>query len=320
MQNKTKNSPLAIIYPSIGEGINSTHSVLFAKLFYDAGYSVVILGSHFQWEFVKSMPSNYKPGLSSQDSEALREVTGKIISSLENKYGTVFEQKFIVGTSFGAFMSLFVAAKEYKNNTLGDTKYISICPPFDLIYAMKQVDKNSLDWINSSEDFKQKVATTAAKVVNLYKSKDDIAFEINNLPFSDSEGKMITGFLMHQKLSDLIFTIENTPKNKNTDIYHVINNMGFQDYVEKYLLADDDATCEDLEFVSSLNFIAEYLQNGNNYKIYHSMNDYLVSQNQLKYLKEYSKDKMVLIDNGAHLGFMYRQEFIEDFKNTISLK
>lgn len=34
----------------------SSHSVLLAKLFYDAGYSVVIQGSHFQWEFVKSMP------------------------------------------------------------------------------------------------------------------------------------------------------------------------------------------------------------------------------------------------------------------------
>lgn len=53
---KDKSSPLAIIYPSIGEGIMSSHSVLLAKLFYDAGYSVVIQGSHFQWEFVKSMP------------------------------------------------------------------------------------------------------------------------------------------------------------------------------------------------------------------------------------------------------------------------
>ena len=30
--NKNEKSPLAIIYPSIGEGINSDHSVLFAKI------------------------------------------------------------------------------------------------------------------------------------------------------------------------------------------------------------------------------------------------------------------------------------------------
>ena len=47
---KDKNSPLAIIYPSIGEGIMSHHSVILAKMFYDEGYSVLIQGSHFHWE------------------------------------------------------------------------------------------------------------------------------------------------------------------------------------------------------------------------------------------------------------------------------
>lgn len=58
---KEKTSPLAIIYPSIGEGITSHHSVVLAKLFYEAGYSVIIQGSNFQWEFVKSMPEDYRP-------------------------------------------------------------------------------------------------------------------------------------------------------------------------------------------------------------------------------------------------------------------
>ena len=32
---KDKNSPVAIIYPSIGEGIMSYHSVVLAKLFFE---------------------------------------------------------------------------------------------------------------------------------------------------------------------------------------------------------------------------------------------------------------------------------------------
>ena len=320
LQKDKQHSPLAIIYPSIGEGINSTHSVLLAKLFYDAGYSVLIQGSHFQWEFVKSMPVNYRPGLPANDAEALRTVTAKIIQQLQDKYNAEFEQKVFIGTSFGALTSLFVGAKEYKNNTLGNSKYIAICPPIDLIYAMKQVDKNSEEWNKSSDDFKRQVALTASKVVKLYQKKDNIDFEINNLPFSEEEGKLITGFLMHQKLSDLIFTIENTPKNKNTNIYHVINNMNYQDYAQKYLLTEEQSSCEDLVFVASLHSIANYLENSDNYVIYHSLNDYLINKTQLKYLKEYSKDKLVLLDNGAHLGFLYRNEFIENLKNTIAFK
>lgn len=319
LQNKKKNSPLAIIYPSIGEGIMSSHSVLLAKLFYDAGYSVIIQGSHFQWEFVKSMPNGYYPGLPSKDADILRLITAKIINQLSKKYEYNFSDKVFVGTSFGALASLFVASKEYQNNTLGNTKYIAICPPINLIYAMKQIDKNSEEWNTSSQDLKQRVASTAAKVVKLYQSKKDINIEINNLPFTEEEGKLITGFIMHQKLSDLIFTLENTPKNKSCEIYKTINNMNYQDYVKKYLLANNEDNCDDLSYETSLASITNYLNSADNYKIYHSVNDYLTNNNQIKNLKKLTGDKTILLDNGSHLGFIYRKEFIESLKNTIAM-
>lgn len=312
--------PLVVIYPSIGEGVGSNHSVLLAKLFYDAGYSVVIQGSHFQWEFVKSMPSGYRPGLPVQDAESLRFVTNKIIDNLSEKYECEFGQKVFIGTSFGALISLFVASQEAKDNTLGDTRYISICPPIELIYAMRQIDKNSEEWKNSSEDFKQRVAQTAAKILRLLDVKDEVDTDINNLPFSEEEGKLITGFIMHQKLSDLVYTMEKSKERKSSEIYRRINDMGYEDYTKHYLLSADEDSCDDLSYETSLHSIASYLQNNDNYKIYHSMNDYLINSHQLKKLKEYANDKLVLFDNGAHLGFLYRHEFIEDLKNTISLK
>ena len=314
---KDTDAPLVIIFPSIGENVMASHSVSFAKLFYDAGYSVVIQGSHFQWEFVKSMPKDYHPGLPAKDANVLRVITGKIITQLQAKYGCEFKEKIFIGTSFGALTSLFIASAESRDNTLGDTKYISICPPCDLIYAMKQVDKYSQEWDKSSADFKEKVAETAAKVVKLYQSKDDIDVEINNLPFSEEEGKMITGFIMHQKLSDLIFTIEGGLSEQNKDLYTKINNMGYQDYAQKYLVHGNSGV-DDLSYEASLVSISEYLRNNDNYKIYHSLNDYLTSPNQIKKLKQTAGDKLVLVDNGAHLGFMYRKEFIEDLKNSIA--
>ena len=196
---------------------------------------------------------------------------------------------------------------------------ISICPPCDLIYAMKQVDKHSEDWNKSSEDLKQRVATAAAKAVKLYQSKSDIDFEINNLPFNEEEAKLITGFVMHQKLSDLILTIEN-PKETNQEIYDKINNMNYQDYTKKYLTASENGTCDDLSYETSLNSISDYLEKADNYKIYHSLNDYLTNKNHIKNLKKMTGTKTVLLDNGAHLGFLYRKEFIDHLKNTIAVK
>ena len=320
IMQKDKNAPLAIIYPSIGEGIQSHHSVVMAKLFYDEGYSVVIQGSHFQWEFVKSMPDGYHPGLPVKDAEYLHNVTSKIVEKLENKYDCKFPQKTVLGTSFGAMMTLFLADKESKENTLNITKYISICPPIDLIYAMEQVDKNGEEWNKNPDDLKNRVASTASKVIQLADMKDEQKdFQIGKLPFTEEEGKLITGFIMHQKLSDLIFTIEKTPKNKVTGIYDTLNNMNYRDYMEKYILGNEYNSIDELSYDTSLLSLASFLQNNSNYKIYHSVDDYLVNQTQLKKLKICSGKKTTLLSNGAHLGFMYTPEFLEDLKKEISL-
>lgn len=315
IMQKDKNAPVVIFYPSIGEGINSHHSVVMAKLFYDEGYSVIIQGSHFHWEFVKSMPDSYKPGLPARDADYLRLVTHKIIHSLERKYDCKFENKTVVGTSFGAMTTLFLAQKESIDNTLDIDKYISINPPIELVYAMREIDKHMVAWKNNPNNLKDKVAVTASKVMQLYQQKNNNV-EISILPFTEDEAKIITGFVLHQKLSDLIFTLENTPKNKKTDIYQMVNNMNYEDYAKKYLV-ETHSDIDSLMKQTSLFLISDYLKNNDNYTIYHTMDDYLVNGNQLSSLKIIARDNLVLINNGSHLGFLYRDEFINELKNAL---
>jgi Mn-containing catalase len=123
---------------------------------------------------------------------------------------------------------------------------------------------------------------------------------------------------MRQKLSDLVFTIENTSKTKRTDIYKMVHDMSYRDYIGKYLLGQEAA--EDIGFETSLHSIAQYLQNNDNYKIYHTLDDYFVNKEQLQQLKDYSGSKVVLLNNGSHLGFLYRREFLESFKKDIAFK
>lgn len=315
IMQKDKNSPLAIIYPSIGEGITSHHSVVLAKMFYDAGYSVLIQGSHFQWEFVKSMPANYRPGLPKQDARDLQKITGKIIDSLQAKYDCKFHDNVLIGTSFGALMTLYIANEEAQKNTLNISKFISINPPIELVYAMKQIDKNTQEWNKNPENIKEKVAITAAKIMQVYNNKETLDKTNITLPFSEYEGKLITGFLMHQKLSDLIYTLEGNSK----DIYSKIYNMGYEDYANKYLLSEQHNSFDELRYETSIYAISDYLRENDNYKIYHALDDYLVNKQQLRILKKFSGAKTVIFDHGSHLGFLYRQEFINELKKDITL-
>lgn len=316
---KNKTSPLAIIYPSIGEGIMADKSAVMAKILYDAGYSVVIEGSPCNWEFIKSMPASYKPGLPAQDARYLRTVTSKILDNLQIKKECKFSKKILVGCSFGGLTALFTAAQEENENTLGISNYISINPPVEVLFALRQVDKYTQDWKNDPSDIKLRAAITAEKVVqtaqNLSDKKNKNKCE--SLPFTEDEAKLIMGFVMKQKLSDAVFTVENISKSKKSDFYPTINKMGFYDYAEKYLLVSNYKSVDEFDYDTSLYSLTAFLQKSKNYKIYHSVDDYFVNQNQLNWLKKQSGEKTVLFSNGSHLGFMYRKEFLDEFKKDI---
>ncbi|MCD8024937.1 MAG: MlaA family lipoprotein, partial [Candidatus Gastranaerophilales bacterium] len=237
IMQKDKEAPLAIIYPSVGEGINSHHSIIFAKLFYDEGYSVLIQGSAFHYDFVKSMPEDFRPGIPSNDVKYLRKTTSKIINSLEEKYKIKFKEKVLLGTSYGAMSALFTGDMEDKENSSGITKYISINPPVELLYALNTIDTNSENWDKNSDNLREKTQLTAAKILHAAEAKKE-GEKIETLPFNVEESKLITGFVLHQKLTDLLFALENVPVSKKTDFYEKAKDINYADYAAKYL------TCE----------------------------------------------------------------------------
>lgn len=316
---KNKTSPLAIIFPSIGEGINNSHSSILAKMFYDEGYSAIILGSHFQWEFLKSIDDNYTPGHIKNDIKYVNLLVNNIIKYLSEKYDRVFLSRTALGTSLGAYGVLFLANEQYELNANNIDKFIAICPPIELFYAIGKIDKVIESWKNYPDDFKDKISLTAAKVIRAFNKKEELAKNLNNLPFSNYEAKLISGYIFHQKLSDLIYTIE-TKKNENInkkELYEAIYKTNFYDYINDYLAVKYDI--EDLENTNTLSSISDYLINKDNYIIFHSLDDYLTNKSQLKELKGFCDDKLVLFNNGAHLGFLYRDEFINKLKEEIKL-
>ena len=315
---KDKKAPLAIIYPSTGDGIFSSHPLMFAKMFYDAGYSIVIEGNPFQWEFVKSMPDGYAPGLPEMDAIMMRKTTAQIVDKLQAKYKHEFKNKIVFGTSLGALDVLHIAAQESENNTLGDTQYIAICPPIDLLYSINKVDAYAEEWLTFSEEIKEKVAFASAKLVKIFLNDYFIDFDVNQMPFDEDEAKIFTSFMMRQKLANVVFALEKAPTNQKTNIYDLIDNMGFLDYFAKYIMANKEDFSDDLNKGIGLKPLSAYLKNGSNYKIYHSKNDYLINDEQLQQLKDIAGKNLYIIDNGSHMGFLYRPEFQAHFRGLIA--
>lgn len=316
---KNKNAPIAIVYPSIGEGSFSHHPVVFAKMFYDAGYSVVIQGSPFHWQFIKSVGNDYRPGLPQRDAQYTRLVTGKILKNLEVKENIAPCGKIIVGTSYGGLTTLFVAAQEEETNTLNISRYISISPPVDLVYAMRKLDSYSDECNKRGSELQEKTALAADKMLQVQKAMKDKKNDddIPTLSLTEEEGVVAVNFIMRQKLSDVVFTLEGASKTKKSDIYKQINGMSFNDYIENYVAKNVNKPINELNYEMSLYSIGKFLSTSGKYKIYTARDDYFLTERQLNWLKGIAPNKVVLLQNGSHLGFLYRKEFQESLKKDI---
>lgn len=316
---KNKTSPLVIIFPSIGEGVNNSHSTVLAQTFFAEGYSVLILGSHFQWEFLNSIDKEHKLGNIKEDIKYINLLINNSIEYLSKKYDRVFLQRTAIGTSLGGYSVLFLANSQFEDGANNIDKFISICPPFELLYAISQIDEIIDSVQKYPDDLKQKVAITSAKVIRALNNKEKIIKDFDALPFSNYEAKLISAFIFHQKLSDLIYATEkrNASNFNHKDFYEMAYKMNFSDYINKYLLVNNSR--DELKEITSLASLSNYFINKDNYIIFHSLDDYLTNKNQLKELKSYCEDKLVLFSNGAHLGFLYRDEFHNALKKQISL-
>ena len=123
--------------------------------------------------------------------------------------------------------------------------------------------------------------------------------------------EILPTFLDNELLNDIEIIIVNDGSKDNTAIIA-------SEYEKKYLLSETYNKVEDLGRDTSLYLIADYLKNSNNYKIYHAIDDYLVNPSQLQRLKSYCGNRLVLMNNGSHLGFLYRKEFIDLLKQDIT--
>ncbi len=315
---KDKTSPVAIIFPSVGEGVDNSHNSYFAKMFYDDGYSVIILGSHFQWEFLKSLKKGYVVGNIKDDIKLVNFLIDNIVADLSKKYNRTFLSRVAFGTSLGAYCVMFLANNQYEIGANNIDYFVAVCPPFSLMFAIGELDKIINVWKQHPENMRDIFATTTAKVMRAYNEKEKITKNFTKLPFSNYEAKLISAFVFHQKISDLIYQIETDGENLSTEkskIYDLIYKMNFSDYVKKYLLVH--YTYDELDKMNSFSSIQDYLINKDNYKIYHSLNDYLINKEQLKNLKTMCDKKLVLFNNGAHLGFMYRKEFLNELNKDM---
>jgi phospholipid-binding lipoprotein MlaA len=142
---KLDDAPLAVVIPGFGTHFTSTHASAISEILFNQGYTVVILNSAFNWEFMSTAGSGPVPGYVPSDAEDVRVATAAVIKHLEGN-GLHFQKKIMVGYSLGGTHALFIGAKEKADPKLKIDRFVAINPLVDTAKSVSSIDETSLAW------------------------------------------------------------------------------------------------------------------------------------------------------------------------------
>lgn len=319
---KDKPAELVVILPGIGGSYSSITPTAFAHLFYQAGYSVLIISNAMNWEFMESASSVKAPGYTPTDAADVYNALKIIAKKLDEQYPEKITGHKLLGYSLGALHTLFISNIEYGNKQPLFNRYLAINPPVDAFAAMSVIDRYYMigaKWDKAEMDRRLKKAINA--YMALVSGKIDKSRKIE---LDVDEAKFLIGINFHMILGDIIYSIYRRHKlgiikvkdswSDRRKIYVEINTFSYRKYMEKYLLTVYSAkfkrklTLTELNSQSSLNAIRKSLLKNPAVRVLHNQNDFLLKPEHYKWLNEVLGERLTLFSDGGHLGNFYLRD------------
>lgn len=333
---------LVVIIPGTGESYVDLTPTSFANMYYEQGYSAIILSNAFNWEFMQSAATVWTPGFTPYDAKDVKSAIDKILIKLEKEYPGKFKRKILCGSSMGALHTLFIADinRKTKDNTF--SKYIAINPPVDLLYAMNIIDEYyAIGGTWPKDIIQEKVRSCILSYMKMLKGIDPGASPISgginrrqsvkvNVDdddkhlFQKDEAQFLIGLSFHMNLSEVIYSIYSRHdtgviKAKKAwydrrEIYAEIDTFNFSAYLRKFLIKDYEkrlrrkVTIKEVGDKSSLFAIEPTLKNSDKIRIIHNHDDFLLNKGNLTWLRIVLGKKLTVFKHGGHLGNLYTKE------------
>ncbi|MBQ9772977.1 MAG: VacJ family lipoprotein [Lentisphaeria bacterium] len=338
---KRKNE-LVIIIPGVGTHYTGKMLRAFAEVFSSAGYAVAATTNTMNWSFATTKATAF-PGYVPEDVKHIRRHLRLILDDLKKNKQFTPDRIVIVGYSLGALQTLHLAEVESRENTLGASRYVAINPPVDLIYAMEQFER--LGDITKKWTKKEYFQNLGHAVVHY------LPVAMNNHPHQKKDGKadaeipfdyiyrsnispeqaaglisiafrMILRELMLSNARNGFLPPEYEYKwGRRTALYKKIDSLTGRAYVETFVKSRyPELTMDQLRFNSGLRVLEKFLKESPDIRVFHNLDDPLISQKDADYLSSTLGKKLLWFDHGAHLGNLYLREYHDKLLSAIGEK
>ncbi len=307
---QSKPAPIAFVIPGLGGHRMGTRALALAELAYQEGYHVVCFSNNLNWEFIQAAPEDYLPGYLDDDLKYLRQIheatTVKIGAKAKGKPA-------VMGFSMGGWYTLNLAASSppeaYSNS-------LAINPPLDLNTGLRMLDKLFRAPAGEKDLDVIKESALVKLLVSQHRTPEQGA-----LPFSDQEASFLIGLSYRLTLTQTIMTsLDITP---SSEAHKKIGALGWEDYYSKLVtpaLAKRKINADALNRASNLRTREAGLTASKNLKLVLTGNDFLLTQEDLAWLRQRFPDKRTIFtETGGHMGQLWKPEVREAMRAAIRL-
>lgn len=310
-------SPIVYLLPGIGAHRLNAGALGLAELLYEKGYSVAVISSAFNFEFIDRALTADLPGYAISDVKDIHQALTEIDKQLHNYAPGKIGRRAVMGYSMGGFHTLFLAATAAERSSLLQfDRYVAIDTPVRLVHGIEQLDAfygAALDW--PAAERTQKIEQLLLKVAALTRGK--ITGE-SALPLSATESKFLIGLAFRLNLRDVIFFTqlrrnqgvlkESVDRWKREPAYREIMNYSFNDYLAKFIDPYYRQHGVDLEDPAVLDGAVDLRKFEASYRAQKSVrlvcnqNDILNAAEDVQWLENTFGERLTLFPHGGHLG------------------
>jgi phospholipid-binding lipoprotein MlaA len=135
-------APMLFLVPGLGSHRLGDSTLALAEMAWNGGFSVAIISSSMNFEFMAAAGTAAVPGHAPSDARDVHVALDAIDGQLASKYPERITRRALMGYSLGAFHALFIAASEGRSGApyVDFDRYITLDAPVNLFLGMNRLD------------------------------------------------------------------------------------------------------------------------------------------------------------------------------------
>ncbi len=335
-----QKAPLIFLIAGAGSSDRSPKLLTMMKAFYQAGFHVITLPSPSHANFIVSASQNSIPGDLADDAADLYRAMETAWKQLEGEIEVSSFQ--LCGYSLGGSQAAFVAKLDEERRVFNFRKVLMINPAVSLYSSATRIEELLKQIPGGSKKQGIFFNKMLSKFSNFYRYNnfvainDDFLYSIySERLFSREETGGLIGLTYRINLAGMIFASDVmtnsgyvVPKNRVLsptdslfDYFLVSSHLSFIDYFEEYLYPYYLKRWPGLTkqaFIDSLSLksIEVYLKSSDKFGVMTNDNDFILSREELDYLRQLFGERAKIYPRGGHLGNLEYKEnlaFMVDF-------